>query len=30
VEGAKRKVDTSEDIRFEFEEVKYTKYLIRF
>ncbi len=29
-EGAKRKVDVSEDISFKFEEVKYTKYLIRF
>ena len=29
-EGAKRKVEISEDISFEFDEVKYTKYLIRF
>ena len=29
-EGGKRKVDISEDICFEYEEVKYTKYLIRF
>ena len=29
-EGAKRKVEMSEDISFKFDEVKYTKYLIRF
>ena len=29
-EGAKRKVEVSEDINFEFDEVKHTKYLIRF
>lgn len=29
-EGAKRKVDVHEDIYYTFEEVKYTKYLIRF
>lgn len=29
-EGAKRKVEISEEISFEFDEVKYTKYLIRF
>ncbi|HLW09524.1 MAG TPA: ribosome assembly cofactor RimP [Fermentimonas sp.] len=29
-EGAKRKVDQDEEINFEYEEIKYTKYLIRF
>lgn len=29
-EGAKRKTEVEEDIRFAFDEVKYTKYLIRF
>lgn len=29
-EGAKRKIDQNEDINFDFEEIKYTKYLIRF
>ncbi|WP_294080405.1 ribosome assembly cofactor RimP [Proteiniphilum sp. UBA5384] len=29
-EGAKRKIEVEEDIRFAFDEVKYTKYLIRF
>jgi len=29
-EGAKRKVEQSEDINFEYEEIKHTKYLIRF
>lgn len=29
-EGAKRKVNVNEDIYYTFEEVKYTKYLIRF
>lgn len=29
-EGAKRKIEVEEDIRFAFEEVKHTKYLIRF
>jgi ribosome maturation factor RimP len=29
-EGAKRKIDVYEDIYFMFEEVKHTKYLIRF
>ena len=29
-EGTKRKVEMSEDISFKFDEVKYTKYLIRF
>lgn len=30
LEGAKRKTDVTEDIHFAYEEVKYTKYLIRF
>ncbi|RNC66898.1 ribosome assembly cofactor RimP [Proteiniphilum sp. X52] len=29
-EGAKRKIEVEEDLRFAFEEVKHTKYLIRF
>lgn len=29
-EGAKRKTEVEEDIRFAYDEVKYTKYLIRF
>ena len=29
-EGAKRKTEMEEDIRFAFDEVKFTKYLIRF
>lgn len=29
-EGAKRKVDIQEDIYYAFDEVKYTKYLLRF
>jgi ribosome maturation factor RimP len=29
-EGAKRKTEITEDLRFAFEEVKHTKYLIRF
>lgn len=29
-EGAKRKVEVTEQIRFTFDEVKHTKYLIRF
>lgn len=29
-EGAKRKIDVEEDFSFKYEEVKYTKYLIRF
>jgi len=29
-EGAKRKIEMEEDLRFAFDEVKYTKYLIRF
>lgn len=29
-EGAKRKIEVEEDIRFGFDEVKHTKYLIRF
>ncbi|MDR2815592.1 MAG: ribosome assembly cofactor RimP [Proteiniphilum sp.] len=29
-EGAKRKIEVEEEIRFAFDEVKYTKYLIRF
>lgn len=29
-EGAKRKVDVTEQVHFAFDEVKYTKYLIRF
>lgn len=29
-EGAKRKVEVVEDVRFAFNEVKHTKYLIRF
>lgn len=29
-EGAKRKTEVEEDIHFEYDEVKYTKYLIRF
>ena len=30
VEGAKRKTEVSEDLQFCYDEVKYTKYLIRF
>jgi len=29
-EGAKRKIDVQEDLPFTYDEVKYTKYLIRF
>ena len=29
-EGAKRKTEVSEDLQFGYEEIKYTKYLIRF
>ena len=29
-EGAKRKTEVSEDLQFRYEEIKYTKYLIRF
>ena len=29
-EGAKRKQEVDEDIRFKYDDVKYTKYLIRF
>ena len=29
-EGSKRKIEVEEDIRFAYNEVKYTKYLIRF
>ncbi len=29
-EGAKRKVDKQEDVYYTFDEIKYTKYLIRF
>lgn len=29
-EGAKRKIEVEEEIRFAFDEVKHTKYLIRF
>lgn len=29
-EGAKRKIEVEEDFRFAFDEVKHTKYLIRF
>ena len=29
-EGAKRKTEISEDLQFRYEEIKYTKYLIRF
>jgi ribosome maturation factor RimP len=29
-EGSKRKVEISEEINFKFEEIKHTKYLIRF
>ena len=29
-EGAKRKTEVMEDLQFRYEEVKYTKYLIRF
>ncbi|MDR1743539.1 MAG: ribosome assembly cofactor RimP [Dysgonamonadaceae bacterium] len=29
-EGAKRKTEVQEDMRFAYEELKYTKYLIRF
>lgn len=29
-EGAKRKIEVAEDLRFAYDEVKYTKYLIRF
>lgn len=30
LEGAKRKTEVSEDLKFKYKEVKYTKYLIRF
>ena len=30
LEGAKRKTEVSEDLHFKYDEVKYTKYLIRF
>ena len=30
VEGAKRKTEVSEDLHFNYDEIKYTKYLIRF
>ena len=30
LEGAKRKKEVSEDLQFKYEEIKYTKYLIRF
>ncbi len=30
VEGAKRKTEVIEDLHFRYEEIKYTKYLIRF
>lgn len=30
VEGAKKKTEVEEDLTFSYEEVKYTKYLIRF
>ena len=30
LEGAKRKTEVSEDLQFKYEEIKYTKYLIRF
>ncbi|OJV83059.1 ribosome assembly cofactor RimP [Proteiniphilum sp.] len=29
-DGAKRKIEVDEDIRFAFDEIKHTKYLIRF
>ena len=29
-EGAKRKIAVEEDLSFKYDEVKYTKYLIRF
>jgi ribosome maturation factor RimP len=29
-EGAKRKMEIEEDIHYKFDEVKYTKYLLRF
>jgi ribosome maturation factor RimP len=29
-EGAKRKVTVEEDVPYTFDEIKYTKYLIRF
>ena len=29
-EGAKRKIDIEEDLQFSYEDVKYTKYVIRF
>lgn len=29
-EGAKRKIEVEEDLQFSYDEVKYTKYLIRF
>lgn len=29
-EGSKRKIEVEEDIRFAYNEIKYTKYLIRF
>ena len=29
-EGAKRKITIEEDLSYTFEEIKYTKYLIRF
>ncbi len=30
LEGAKRKTEVSEDLQFGYDEIKYTKYLIRF
>ena len=30
VEGAKRKTEVSEELHFKYDEIKYTKYLIRF
>ena len=30
LEGSKRKTEVSEDLQFSYDEVKYTKYLIRF
>jgi ribosome maturation factor RimP len=30
LEGAKRKTEVSEDLEFGYEEIKHTKYLIRF
>ena len=29
-EGAKRKIEVEEDLTFPYNEIKYTKYLIRF